>query len=79
MECGTAVPLSNPVKPPSRGYALPVDDVCRIMNAEVKGGYAASEGGTKVPLSKVRSKTIKEVTVTSCRWGRLLKLARHVA
>lgn len=69
MECGTSVPFSNAVKPPLCGYALRVDDGCRLMNAEVKGGYAASEGGTEVPHSRVRSKTIEEVTVKSCRWG----------
>ena len=29
MECGTSVPLSDAAEPPSRGNALPVDDVCR--------------------------------------------------
>jgi len=47
------VPLSNAAKPPSRGNGLPVDDVCGLKNTEVKGGSAASEGGTEVPHSKV--------------------------
>ena len=47
------MPLSNAVKPSSRANWLTVDDDCGLMNTEVKGGSAASEGGTEVPHSKV--------------------------
>ena len=52
LACGTSVRLSDALKPPSRGNALSVDDVWRLMNAEVKGGSAASEGSTEVPHSR---------------------------
>lgn len=37
VECGTSVPLSNAVKPPSRDNTLPFDDVWRLLRLSLKG------------------------------------------